>query len=288
MKTFYTIIKIAPNTLAGDTLAIGLLLYNGNKFWLQFSDERKSVAKKLLDTNADIVDFTSKQLQNKVDEMNKSINEAYNSFFETNDILGIPEFKHISNYSNGVLRFSEPAFLNDTVTNENFQKLFSLLVDKSSVKAEKIQDTKDADFKQKIQTKLIKRVEHKVHTNLELTPTLVHGLYYNFNIDCIGLNGSFTAAKSIPFHKKFESIDRELGHYFALMSILKLTYERKSEEDNFYIIADEPSEIESKEHRTWENLKQNPAVKLMFTDELEFIADEFEKKNSHKFLVTQE
>ena len=128
MKTFYTIIKIAPNTMAGDTLSIGLLLYNGNKFWLQFSDERKSVAKKLLDTNADIVDFASKQLHNKVDEMNKSIIEAYNSFFEANDILGIPEFKHISNYSNGVLRFSEPAFLNDTVTDEKFQKLFSLLV----------------------------------------------------------------------------------------------------------------------------------------------------------------
>lgn len=288
MKTFYTIIKIAPNTLAGDTLSIGLLLYNGNKFWLQFSDERKSVAKKLLDTNADIVDFAAKQLQNKVDEMNKSISEAYNSFFEANDILGIPEFKHISNYSNGVLRFSQPAFLNDTVTDEKFQKLFSLLVDKLAVKAEKLQDTKDAAFREKIQTKLIKRVEHKVHTNLELTPKLVHGLYYNFNIDCLGLNGAFVAAKSIPFHKKYESIDRELGHYFALMSILKLTYERKSEEDNFYIIADEPSEIDSKEHRTWENIKQNPAVKLIFTEQSEIVAEKIEDKKAHKFLADQE
>jgi hypothetical protein len=288
MKTFYTIIKIAANTLAGDTLSIGLLLYNGDQFWLQFSDERKSVAKKLLDTNADIVDFAAKQLQNKVDEMNKSISEAYNSFFEANDILGIPEFKHISNYSNGVLRFSQPAFLNDTVTDEKFQKLFSLLVDKLAVKAEKLQDTKDAAFREKIQTKLIKRVEHKVHTNLELTPKLVHGLYYNFNIDCLGLNGAFVAAKSIPFHKKYESIDRELGHYFALMSILKLTYERKSEEDNFYIIADEPSEIDSKEHRTWENIKQNPAVKLIFTEQSEIVAEKIEDKKAHKFLADQE
>jgi len=284
MKTFYTIIKIASNTLAGDTLSIGLLLYNGDKFWLQFSDERKSVAKKLLDANADIVDFASKQLQNKVDEMNKSISEAYSSFFEGNDVPGIPEFKHISNYSNGVLRFSEPAFLNDTVTDEKFQKLFSLLVDKLSVKAEKLQDTKDADFKEKIQTKLIKRVENQVHTNLELTPKLVHGLYYNFNIDCLGLNGAFVAAKSIAFHKKYESIDRELGHYFALMSILKLTYKRKSEDDNFYIIADEPSEMESKEHRTWESLMQNPAVKLIQTEQSDLIAQKIEEKQAHKFL----
>ena len=147
------------------------------------------------------------------------------------------------------------------------------------MKTEKLLNTKDTDFRQKIQDKLIKRVENKVHTNLELTPNLVHGLYYNFNIDCIGLNGSFTAAKSIAFHKKYESIDRELGHYFTLMSILKLTYKRKSEEDNFYIIADEPSEIDSKEHRIWENISQNPAVKLIFTEQSEIVAEKIEEKN---------
>ena len=61
MKTFYTIIKIAPNTLAGDTLSIGLLLHNGDKYWLQFSEEKKAVAKKLLDSKAEIVDFVVKQ-----------------------------------------------------------------------------------------------------------------------------------------------------------------------------------------------------------------------------------
>jgi len=265
-------------------LSIGLLLYNGEKFWLQFSEERKSVAKKLLDTNADIVDFTVKQLQNKIDEMNKSISDAYGGFFEADNLLGIPEFKHISNYSNGVIRFSEPAFLNDTVTDEKFQKLFSLLIDKLETKTEKQQDSKDANFKQKIQNKLIKRVESKVHTNLELNPANVHGLYYNFNIDCIGLNGAFIAAKSIPFHKKYDTIDKELGHYFALMSILKLTYQRKSEDDHFYVIADEPSEVNSKEHKTWESLKQNPAVKLMYTEQSELIALEIEEKNAGKFL----
>jgi hypothetical protein len=72
------------------------------------------------------------------------------------------------------------------------------------------------------------------------------------------------------------------------MSILKLTYERKSEEDNFYIIADEPSEIDSKEHRTWENIKQNPAVKLIFTEQSEIVAEKIEDKKAHKFLADQE
>lgn len=285
MKIFYTIIKIATNTLAGDTLSIGLILYNGEKFWLQFSEERKAVAKKLLANNSDIVDFSAKQLQNKIEGMNKSINNAYDSFFAADNVLGIPEFKHISNYSNGVIRFSEPAFLNDTISDEKFQKLFALLIDKSEIKTEKTQDSKDADFKRTIETKLIKRVENKVHTNLELNSTNVNGLYYNFHIDCIGLNGSFIAAKSVPFHKKHETIDKELGHYFALMSVLKLTYKRKSDDDHFYIIADEPSDNSSKEHKIWESLKQNPAVKLMYTEQSGLIAQEIEDKQAGKFLT---
>lgn len=284
MKIFYTIIKIATNTLAGDTLSIGLILYNGEKFWLQFSEERKAVAKKLLANNSDIVDFTSKQLQNKIEEMNKSIRNAYDSFFAADDLLAIPEFKHISNYSNGVIRFSEPAFLNDNISDEKFQKLFSLLIDKSETKTEKQQDLRDADFKKKIETKLIKRVESKVHTNLELNSSNVNGLYSNFHIDCIGLNGSFIAAKSVPFHKKYETIDKELGHYFALMSVLKLTYHRKSTDDHFYIIGDEPSETSSKEHKIWESLKQNPAVRLMYAEQSELIAQEIEEKKAQKFL----
>ena len=288
MKTFYTIIKIAPNTLAGDTLSIGLLLYNGDKFWLQFSEERKSVAKKLLDNKADIVDFVAKQLQNKIDEMNRSIANAYSSFFEADNILGVPDFRHISNYSNGVVRFSEPAFLNDSVTDEKFQKLFSLLIDKVEIKIEKKQDLLDDSFKQTIQTKLISRVEYRVHTNLELNPSNVNGLYYNFSIDCIGLNGAFIAAKSIPFHKRYETIDKELGHYFALMSVLKLTYKRAHTDDHFYIIANEPSDVNSKEHKVWERLKQNPAVQMIYAEQSELIAEEIEEKNAGKFLLPEQ
>ena len=47
MQTFYTIIKIAPNTMTNDSLSIGLLACDGNKYWLQFSEERKNASKRL-------------------------------------------------------------------------------------------------------------------------------------------------------------------------------------------------------------------------------------------------
>jgi hypothetical protein len=74
----------------------------------------------------------------------------------------------------------------------------------------------------------------------------------------------FIGAKSIPFHKKYETIDKELSHYFGLISLLNLKYhDRKSRDDNYYVIGDEPGDKNSKEHKIWENIRNNPAVTLI-------------------------
>lgn len=229
MKTFYTIIKIAPNPLAGDTLSIGLLLHDGERFRLHFSDERKTLAKCLLDTKADTVDFIVKQIQQKIDEVNAENENSKKTLFHLESILTSEKFTHISNYSNGVLRFSEPLFLNDTINDEKFIKLFQLLIDKNYQKEKPEADVKGIKFRSIIERKLIKRVRDKVHTNLDLTPEKLPGLYYNFNIDCIGLNGAFVAAKAIQFHKKYEAIDKELSHYMTLISVLNKSYNRQSQ-----------------------------------------------------------
>ncbi len=146
-------------------------------------------------------------------------------------------------------------------------------------------DPKETKFHSIIQNKLIKRVQNKVHTNLELTPEKLPGLYFNFNIDCIGLNGDLISAKAIPFHKKYETIDREISHYFGVMSILKKLYTPLKPVDKFYIIGDEPSDVNSKEHRTWENIKKNSAVSLLYAEQADIVAEEIEEKNATQFLA---
>ena len=72
------------------------------------------------------------------------------------------------------------------------------------------------------------------------------------------------------------------------MSVLKLTYKRERADDHFYIIADEPSDVNSKEHKTWERLKQNPAVQMIYAEQSELIAQEIEEKNAGKFLSPEQ
>ena len=73
MKKFYTIIQLAPNKAAGDTVAIGMLLFDGSKLKYYISDKKKNIALKLLnDKNVDI-DFFIKQITNKCDIINNDI-----------------------------------------------------------------------------------------------------------------------------------------------------------------------------------------------------------------------
>lgn len=284
METFYTIIKIASNTIAGDSLSIGLLLRDGNHFWLHFSPEKKTIARQLLGSKGDIVDFTVKQIQQKVDEANETLKSEQNSLFGITQLLTSDRFNHLSTYSNGVIRFTEPAYLNDTITDEKFVKLFQLLIDKTYQKEKQEVDPKETKFKATVERKLIKRVQNKVHTNLELTPEKLPGLFFNFNIECLGKNGAFVGAKAIPFNKKNETIDKELSHYLGLISTLNLKFPNRRGEDKFYIIGDEPSDVNSREHRTWENIKNNPVVKLLYAEEADVVAEDIERTNATQFL----
>ncbi len=285
METFYTIIKIAPNPIAGDNLSIGLLVRTTERFWLHFSEEKKTLARKLLDKKSEFVDYIVKQITQKVEEANNS----QTSMFDLKSFLSSERVSHLNVYCNGILRFSEPAFLNDVITENKFEKLFKLLIDKTyqkvkSVKAKSELDEKDYEFNSRINIKLIQRVQNKVHTQLELTPEKLPGLYANFNIDCLGKNGALIGAKGIPFHKTSDTIDKELGHYFSLISILKTTYKQPANSDEFYVIGDEPFDVNSKEHRIWENLRLNPSISLIFSEESDKVAEEIERRNAKSFL----
>lgn len=284
MEAYYTIIKIAPNSLADDSLSIGLLLHDGKQFLLQFSEEKKSIAKKLIDTNSDVVEFITKQIRAKISDINSEASSNQTSLFNLNSFITGDYFNYLSNYSNGLLRFSNAIFLNDSIDSDKFQNLFKLLIDKNFSEHVHIHDDRDMLFKSTIENRLINRVAGRVHTNITLKANQFNGLYFNFNIDCIGRNGALIAAKSVSFHKKSETIDKELGHYSTVISLLSYNYPAKEGENHFFIIGDEPSNISSKEHSIWEQLHKNPTVSLINSEESDKVASIIEDRKAAAFL----
>ncbi len=134
METYYSIIKISPNTMANDSLSIGLLLCDGQKYWLEFSNEKINVTKNLIGENAVAVDFVVRQLNSFIEQANKNLSSPESEIGkldrELDIFLNSAYLNDLNKSSNGLLRFSKVAFLDDVINEEKFNKLFELLINK--------------------------------------------------------------------------------------------------------------------------------------------------------------
>jgi hypothetical protein len=284
MQTFYSVIKIAPNTITDDSLSIGLLAWNGNEFLFQFSEERKNGIKRFIGSNNGVIDFVVKQLSEYVNRLNKELENNQTSVFQFDSILNSEYFNYLNTYSNGLLRFSKPNLINDKIDNNSFSKLFSLLVDSSLDKKTVLKDDYEVKFNSTIKSKLINVLSNKIHTEKKIDKRILPSMYFSYELDCIGLNGALVGAKSIHFNKSFETIDKNISHYSYLISLLSNKYSTELKKNNFFLIADEPVEINTPEHKTWESIKENPLFKLINTEELFKVTSVVETTNANKFL----
>ena len=166
MNTFYSILKIAPNPSSGDSLSIGLLVRDKEKFWLRFSDKKKKIAKTLLNENAEIVDFIIKQINQKITAVNKELNKSPDSLFGISDLLNLEYFNYLGNYSNGLLQFNPPINIDDEINTATFSKLFSILIDREEVNQQKDNYIIEQEFNKRIEKKLIKKVENNLSQGL--------------------------------------------------------------------------------------------------------------------------
>ncbi|MGJ8685590.1 MAG: hypothetical protein ACSHWW_13245, partial [Nonlabens sp.] len=109
-------------------------------------------------------------------------------------------------------------------------------------------------------------------------------IYFPYEMDCIGLNGSLIGAKSLSFDQSLSVIDKNISHYFTLISSLTSKYNKSLKDNNFYLISDEPNEVGSKEHKLWESVRYNELISVINPEESNKVAELILDKKATKFL----
>lgn len=280
MKTFYTVLKLSPNTLAGDSLAIGLLVCQGNRYWLQISEHKKNVAKKLLGEKERSVDFVLKQLAAYL----KQITLGSQRLFGLESFITAEYVDYLNVYANGLLQFSKTSVIDDDFDDVKFLKLYSLLIEKSAgYTLQPPPLAKTSDLALKVRDGLLKRVKDKIHTEVTLNDSVLKSLYFNFNIDCIGLNGSFVGAKSMSLDYSVPTLEKNVSHYVTLIALLSQQYNKDLNKNKFFLIADEPSK-HTTEHKFWQEMKEVTAFSMIPSDEVHLVAETVESTGASKFL----
>jgi hypothetical protein len=284
MKNFYSLLKLSPNIATEDSVAIGMLLFDGEKFRYYFSDKKKRLANKLLDDKNVNLNFIVNQVIEKCNSIN-SVKEEIKLFYKAEKLSDLSYFDYLSNYSNGLIQFSKPKGLYEEINDSAFEKLINFLF-KEPVH-ECLTVASSFDFFRSIEIverKLINKVDKKVHTHYKFKPEVFPSIYFPYEMDCIGLNGSLIGAKSLSFDKSLQLIDKDISHYFTLISSLTSRYNKSLKDNNFYLISEEPEKVGSKEHRLWESVRCNELISVIHPEESDEVAALIIEKKATKFL----
>jgi len=102
-------------------------------------------------------------------------------------------------------------------------------------------------------------------------------------MDCIGLNGSFVGAKSLPLDSSIQTLEKNVSHYVTLIAFLSQQYQKDLSKNKFFLITDEPQQ-NTHEHRFWEEMKDVPSFEMIPSDEAEKVAEVVENTGATVFL----
>ncbi|WP_322969777.1 hypothetical protein [Faecalibacter sp. LW9] len=286
MKSFYTLIKVRTNQLSGDSLTIGVVVFNEFKFKVQFSKQKISTAKSLVDIESKFFDLIIKEIKQNLESSNKDFDSYKNGLLNVDYKFNDLYFDYVSRYSNGIIEFTTPKFIALKNTENEFSKIFSMFVDKSIFTEDLNSEKKiiEENFHKRIKTNLIDRVEEKVHTNIKLDNDIIPTLINTFELDCVGKNGVLIGAKSISFNQSKDTIHKNLNTYISIIAHLSKKYQKGLDVNQFFLIADEPK-VNTDEYRLWNSIrKEDDIIKVKTSEESTSIAELILSKKASTFI----
>ncbi|NDV14911.1 hypothetical protein GO009_02640 [Muricauda sp. TY007] len=287
MKKFYSIVKIVTDMTVNDSISTGIIVNDGTRLLFKFSDYKKSIAKRLFQSDSDDIDFAIKQLEKRIEEINKSINlEGTIGLFdltEYNSQLKSDYFTYLNAYTTGLIQFGSPKLILDSHSID-LDKLFKLYVDP----VEHIKDNKGEEdlliIKSHVQKRLISKVEERIHTNIKIDSNLISDIIFPYELDCIGMNGSLVGAKSLSFEHSHQTVDKYVSHYITLITSLSYKYSKSLKDNRFYLIANEPKDVKSETYKIWDRVYNNKLIDILHPDQSDIVAERVFETNATKFL----
>lgn len=284
MLPFYSILKFSPNSRIDDCLGVGLIVFDGSQLHFLHSANKLSIVKKLTQSDPKLFDFTIKEVENKIARLNSDQQQLSKSLFNQPSIITQEYFAYLSLYSHGLLQFSAPHTIADTLNQLKIKKLFELLVDKLP---EEKSDTKHSEldsFKLRIDENLLQRVNNRVHVHQVFNSSTTPILLNDFRLDCIGKNGALIGAKSVSFEKSKQAIHKSISTYVNIAAHLSMHYS-EIKNDKFFLIADEPSKNNAEARNYYNDIRKNESfLRVVNSEDSAEIAVLIEQTDARTFL----
>ncbi len=282
MKNFISAIYIKTNSITEERICIGLFVASNEKSYFGWSENKLKIISKLTSEKV------YQSLYNSFTSLNKEIKfsnaDGYQKrIFESNK-FSFEYFNYLSNYSKGLIEFSEPKIISNTIKGAEFAELYKMYLGESIL----------APTKKKTTDTLAKKVNHllnniifkeRANVNFEIDEKIIGTIYRPQKVDFISCNKGIYAGLIVDFTGSPSAIENKLYEFRVLVEGLKIFSEKRHFKNSgkYEIFFNTPTGIEQKKILDNAKLDKSSPFKLIEIERLEDVTKTLEKNNYKKF-----
>lgn len=271
MKTYYSIVSIAPKSHLNEKFNVGLVCVTPTETFFHYSQPKFKIVSKLLSLDG------SKLALSALEGINKQINAPVGNtdLFRSTDSLSLVSenyLNYLHRYNNNLIQFSEPIQLDLEVDRTVFELLFKKYIFSSEIFAPVFKSEK-SQFSI-VSKNLLAKAKSYANINFNVNSAIIKDLIVPVTVDIFGKNGAFVTSQLIDFTKSKSGLMSEVSSYLYLV---EKTGNVDSKSKSF-IVGNEPSKKEELNHKIWLDLRKTKLVEVISLDESEQIIEYMEQK----------
>src|SRR5690606_34104994 len=126
---------------------------------------------------------------------------------------------YLSRYSNNLIQFSEPKFIDIDFNPDNFKRLFEKYVYTYGQEAGTVQIE---PIFEKVKSQLYPRIDTRVNLDMSLNATHFENLFAPIEVNFIGINETPVAGQAIDFGKKHYNLENDIARFVSLTKAIEL------------------------------------------------------------------
>ncbi len=273
MTTYYSIISVLIRPEIQEKVSVGVLLFDNEDVFFNYSKEKLEIIKQLLTSNSyKLIKEVLKQIQDKV-KTHKQLTSArrkenllisqkspFLNEFNTKYI----DYLHV--YSNNAISFSSPIHINLPLNSESCNSLFYKYIDRYNILNQAEKRVKPSEFlRKKFKNEIIKHFDVDKEISYKQIPNLIAPV----TVDFAGKNDIDVYVQTLDMEQHYNYICNDINAFFQLKS----AYEKGGRMLQDYLVFSEPPKKMSKQHDIWEHLRNSKTFAFIDLSESEQIIE---------------
>lgn len=269
MKTLFSILYVPISATLDEKVSIGLVMSSGEHHFFKYSQSKLNAIKGLLDNESNnILKLYLKALEKEINVVMESGKELFSIDVPSKaEWVSNSYISYLSKYSNNLLQFSEPKFIDIPLSETNFRKVFEKYIFQYD---EAIITKSFTTVFEKVRNKLYPNIEGKVNIDKILTSLDFENLFAPIEVNFIGVNGVPVAGQTFDFEKKHYYLENDVTRFISLTKALELEGRKGGK---YFILGREPQKKFDKNHLMWEQIRDSYFFEFVDVDEIGIVEE---------------